>query len=68
MLTVREAAPLLGLDDQGLYRSIREGQFPIFVRIGVKIRIPESALKSWIERQLQSNEERAQARAAAEAA
>jgi excisionase family DNA binding protein len=63
--TVPEAAPRLGLNDQGLYRAIREGHFTAFVRIGSKIRIPESALRAWIERQIQENERKANASAAA---
>jgi|SoiMetStandDraft_2_1073263.scaffolds.fasta_scaffold509323_1 excisionase family DNA binding protein len=52
LLTVPEVAPKARLSEQGLYRAIREGQFPA-VRIGAKIRIPESALQRWIEQQME---------------
>jgi excisionase family DNA binding protein len=39
------------MSEQGLYRAIREGQFPA-IRIGAKIRIPESAMKRWIDSQI----------------
>jgi excisionase family DNA binding protein len=42
LMTVKEAAPRLGRSEQGLYRDIREGQFPFpaaVVRFGKQIRI-----------------------------
>lgn len=56
LLTVSEVAPIARLSEQGLYRAIREGQFPA-VRIGAKIRIPESALRRWIDNQIERNNE-----------
>lgn len=50
-LTIPEAAPLVRMSVQGLYRAIREKQFPA-IKIGSQIRIPESVLKHWIEEQL----------------
>lgn len=57
LLTVPEVATMARMSEQGLYRAIREGQFPA-IRIGAKIRIPESALKRWIDNQIrpQQNE------------
>jgi hypothetical protein len=43
---------------QGLYRDIREGNWTAFVRIGAKIRIPESAVRRWVQEQIKQNEER----------
>ncbi len=51
LLTVEEVAPLVRLSEQGLYRAIREGQFPA-VRIGSKIRIPESAVCQFVAAQI----------------
>ena len=40
-LTVQEAAPLLGMSEQGIYSAVREGQLPSnsVLRIGRRIRI-----------------------------
>lgn len=54
LLTVQEVAPLVRLSEQGLYRSIREKQFPA-IRIGNHIRIPESLLQLWISQQLSTS-------------
>lgn len=64
-LTVAEVAPLLKLDSQGLYRAIRTGQFPVFVKIGAKIRIPEDRLKEWIDQQIKKNQSNAETTKAA---
>lgn len=62
LLTVDEVAPMVRMSDQGLYRAIREKQFPA-IKIGSQIRIPESALKAWIESQLNTNTEKSLVRA-----
>lgn len=43
LLTVAEAAPLLNMSVQALYRAIREHQFPS-IKIGKRIRISLSAI------------------------
>lgn len=48
---VEEVAPQVGLSKSGLYEAIRQGQFPA-VRIGKRVRVPESALRDWIARQV----------------
>lgn len=57
LLTVDEVAPMVRMSDQGLYRAIREKQFPA-IKIGSQIRIPESAVNAWIESQLNTNTEK----------
>lgn len=48
-LTVEQAAPILQMKPQGVWRAIREKQFPFqVIRIGKQIRIPKSALESAI--------------------
>ena len=46
-LTVREAAPLLRMSEQGVYSAVREGQLPssAVLRIGRRIRIDATALR-----------------------
>ena len=45
-LTIEEVAPLLKMKPQGLYRAIREKQFPFpFIKIGKQIRVPRTALE-----------------------
>lgn len=44
-------APRVGLSLQAFYAACRQKQFP-HVRIGKRIRIPETALQRWIEEQL----------------
>lgn len=51
LLTVAEVAPQVRLSAQALYAAIRERQFPA-VRIGARIRIPETALRDWIKTQI----------------
>jgi excisionase family DNA binding protein len=44
-ISVEDAAPLLSLKPEGVYRAIREGIFPFrFVRIGRQIRISAADL------------------------
>jgi hypothetical protein len=44
-LSVGEAAPLIGIDPQGIYRLIRINQFPFaFVRIGSRIKISSRSI------------------------
>lgn len=56
--TVEAIAPQLNLSVQAVYSACRNGQLP-HVRIGRRIRIPESALQRMIEEQT-NNEEKAQ--------
>jgi excisionase family DNA binding protein len=58
LFTVAEAAPYLRLSVQGVYRAIYAKQLRV-VRIGSRIRIPESAVKELIE-QSTSQETKAQ--------
>jgi excisionase family DNA binding protein len=54
LVTVKEAAPKLGLDKQGLYRILREGQFPFpqaVVRFGKQVRINLAAIEEATKRQ-----------------
>lgn len=48
--TVSEAAQALGIGRTHAYDLVRRGSIP-HIRIGRCIRIPESALSSWIEQQ-----------------
>ncbi len=52
--TVEVVAPRVGLSVQALYSACRQKQFP-HIRIGKRIRVPESALRQWIEEQLAKN-------------
>ncbi|MEP7343430.1 MAG: helix-turn-helix domain-containing protein, partial [Acidobacteriota bacterium] len=56
--TVETIAPQLNLSVQAVYAACRNGQLP-HVRIGRRIRIPETALKLWVEEQT-NNENKAQ--------
>lgn len=51
MHKVEAVAPRIGLSKQALYAAIRARKFP-HIRIGTRIRIPESAIQNWIEDQL----------------
>ncbi len=48
LLTVREAAPVLRMSEQGLYTAIREHQLPdaAIVRIGRRIRLDPTFLQA----------------------
>ena len=48
LLTVREAARLLGIGRDSVYALIREGRLRA-VHIGRRIRVPRTALERWIE-------------------
>jgi excisionase family DNA binding protein len=50
-LTVREASGQLRVSRGTVYGLIRAGRLPAF-RVGESLRIPRSALESWIEAQL----------------
>lgn len=50
--TVETIAPQLNLSVQAVYSACRNGQLP-HVRIGRRIRIPESALRKMIEEQIE---------------
>jgi predicted DNA-binding transcriptional regulator AlpA len=47
-IAVKDAAPLLGMSEQGLYSAIRERQLPdkAVLRIGRRIRINSSVLSA----------------------
>lgn len=46
-LTAKEVAPILKMSEQGVYRAIRERQFPFqVVKIGKQIRIRRSSLEA----------------------
>jgi excisionase family DNA binding protein len=65
LLTAQQVAPLTQLDLQAIYRYAREKKIPS-IRIGAKLRFPESALQRWIDDQLKGEKDKtAQARAAA---
>jgi excisionase family DNA binding protein len=48
--TVEAIAPQLNLSVQAVYAACRNHQIP-HVRIGKRIRIPESSIRKWIEDQ-----------------
>ena len=52
LFRVEEVAPQVGLSKNALYAACREKQFP-HVKIGTRVRIPESGLRQWIEQQMQ---------------
>lgn len=54
LLTAEEVALLAQLEVHAVYRYARESKLPS-IRIGSKLRFPESALKRWIEEQLTGN-------------
>ena len=47
VLTVREAADLLKVKPQWVYRMVRNGGLP-YVRLGRLIRIDQDALEEWL--------------------
>ena len=47
VLTVREAADLLKVKPQWVYRMLRGGDLP-FIRLGRQIRIDEDSLEEWL--------------------
>lgn len=50
VLTVAEAASLLGVGRNHLYTLINEGQIP-HIRFGRLIKIPRSALEDWLQKE-----------------
>jgi len=60
-------APQVGLSIKQFYAACQAKQFP-HVRIGRRIRVPESALRRWIEQQLAGNAPAQSAAASAAAA
>jgi excisionase family DNA binding protein len=48
VLTVKEAADLLKVKPQWVYRMVRGGGIP-FIRLGRQIRIDEDSLEKWLE-------------------
>jgi len=61
---IEDIAPCTGLTPKALWNACRAKQFP-HVRIGRRIRVPESALQAWIAEQLSQNvQQSATARAA----
>ncbi len=49
VMTVRQAAEYLQVNEQVLYRYVREGKVPS-VRMGATIRFKRSILDAWLER------------------
>lgn len=50
LVSVEEAAALLGETRSTLYRAIKQGRFPIPVhRIGARIRIPRRSIERFLE-------------------
>jgi excisionase family DNA binding protein len=47
VLTVKEAAELLKVQPQWVYRMVRDGGLP-FLRLGRQIRIDEDSLEKWL--------------------
>ncbi|MEX0800066.1 MAG: helix-turn-helix domain-containing protein [Dehalococcoidia bacterium] len=47
LLTVKEAADLLKVKPQWVYRMLRGGGLP-FVRLGRQVRIDEDSLEKWL--------------------
>ncbi len=53
LVSVEEAADLLGETRSTLYRAIKQGSFPIPVRrIGARIRIPRRSIERFLEGEL----------------
>ena len=50
-LTVEALATLLGMSEQAIYAACRNKQLP-HIKIGKRIRVPESALQEWVAAQL----------------
>lgn len=48
IITIREAAELLGLSESTVYRLARENRIPV-VRIGASVRVNRRHLEAWIE-------------------
>ena len=48
IITIREAAQLLGLSESTVYRLARENKIPV-VRIGASVRVNRRQLVEWIE-------------------
>ncbi|MBL8171712.1 MAG: helix-turn-helix domain-containing protein [Acidobacteria bacterium] len=67
LLTAEEVASLTGLEVHAVYRYAREGILPS-IRIGTKVRFPESALQRWVNVQLADNARAEPAEASATAA
>jgi len=55
LLRPSEAAEALGLGKSKTYQLINDGTLPS-VRIGKSVRIPNAALKKWIESQIQAQQ------------
>lgn len=52
--TVEAIAPQFNLSTQAVYAACRNGQIP-HIRIGKRIRIPESSIQKWIDAQTSKN-------------
>lgn len=50
LMSVREAARLLGIGRDSAYALIREGRLPA-IRIGRRILVPRAALEPWVEKE-----------------
>lgn len=48
IITIREAAEMLGLSESTVYRLARENRIPV-VRIGSSVRVNRRQLEQWID-------------------
>lgn len=61
---IEDVAPRVGMSPKALWAACRARQFP-HVKVGRRIRIPESSLQAWITEQLAKNVQQTSARAEA---
>ncbi len=61
LLRVEEVAQRLSLGRSKIFMLIAEGSLPV-VRIGRAVRIPERALREWVEQRIESGDSRSWAR------
>jgi excisionase family DNA binding protein len=51
LISVREAAQLLGIGRDSAYALVRERRLPT-IRIGRRLLVPRGALERWVEREM----------------
>ena len=56
LLRVDEAAKLLGIGRSKTYQLIARGELP-HMRVGGSVRVPVEALRDWIRRRTEANQE-----------
>jgi excisionase family DNA binding protein len=54
LLSVHEAAQVLGIGRDTMYRLCREHRVPV-LRVGHRILVPRAALEGWIEQEIAQN-------------